>query len=66
MDKWISINDGLPKIYKDVLVCFEVGPYQSSGRKRIVVGSLHGDTWGPKAAINYKVTHWMPLPEPPK
>ena len=54
---WISVEDELPKNLDDVLIHYADG--------RIEVGCRYSDgwlmerSWGP-------VTHWMPLPEPPK
>ena len=67
--KWIPVTERLPpKLYTDVLVC----------RKSIVDDSIFVgvDYAGiieevPKWAMDFmhpmkRVTHWMPLPEPPK
>ena len=64
VQEWISVDDRLPE-HGDVVLCF-----MKFGEQRILqwdnVSSLwlgygHGDDWQ-KA----DVTHWMPLPEPPK
>lgn len=69
MSEWISVKDRLPEYGKDVLVC------DCNSRNYISVWSLEKDTDG---GTNYwedcrgwwqsfdEVTHWMPLPEPPK
>ena len=72
MDKWISVEDGLPDVggkdysTSDRVLCFqdkygvEIGYYQK--------GSI---TYGlPSEFLDLEsrhidVTHWMPLPEPP-
>lgn len=63
---WISVNNGLPKQGKNVLV-FALSPYIGTteiaidrleeGENKPVWLYMHG--W-------YTVTHWQPLPEPPK
>lgn len=75
--KWISVKDRLPEdegyylvrvYYSDIEHCaFEVyGWYKGSfiywaGGMELPVGiNTHGEN------IPMKVTHWMPLPEPPK
>lgn len=60
MSKWISVEDRLPD--EEYVLCYQGG----SGRKpNIQVGfrSLISGYWLPNL---YNVTHWMPLPEPPK
>ena len=64
--EWISVKDGLPEKSKNVLV-FAVSPCAKTaeiaidrleeGENKPVWMFTHG--W-------YTVTHWMPLPEPPK
>ncbi len=57
--KWISVKDRLPEPGSYVLVftddhCDYTAHYD-------------GYWWlSGKPALSYKVTHWMPLPEPPK
>ena len=50
--EWISAKDRLPELEKEVLV------YDSFGKMYI---GLITDGWK-----GLYVTHWMPLPEPPK
>ena len=50
--EWISTKDRLPELEKEVLV------YDSFGNMYI---GLITDGWK-----GLYVTHWMPLPEPPK
>ena len=60
MPKWISVKERLPENDDDVLIITEFG---------ISMGCyvIHRDFWvyytNPDSNI---VTHWMPLPEPPK
>ena len=54
---WISVRDKLPKTLDDVLIhyangCIDIGCRYSDG--------------GPMEGHRGPVTHWMPLPEPPK
>lgn len=64
VQEWISVKDRLPE-NGDVVLCF-----MEFGEQRILqwdsvsswwLGYGHGDDWQ-KA----DVTHWMPLPKPPK
>ena len=59
---WISVKDRAPEKYKDVLCFFQD---KKRERNRIEISwvdscgcFLYEDLYG-------KVTHWMPLPEPP-
>lgn len=65
--QWISVKDRLPDIYQRVLILI---------RGRIFISSIeeeYGDEY-PYGVIRFwdgdwdwpEVTHWMPLPEPPK
>lgn len=53
---WISVDERLPETYEDVL-CFD--------RRSVIIDFMCSDgTW---CGIHDKpITHWMPLPEPPK
>ena len=60
MTEWISVKDRLPKLFEDVLT------YDGDGGIRInwleeLVDEVAYFAYGGKY-----VTHWMPLPEPPK
>lgn len=62
MSDWISVDDRLPKEKQDVLA------YRGRIQDCVTVTSLGEDwmyvtgEWVPEGWI----THWMPLPEPPK
>lgn len=70
MQEWISVKDRVPEIDKDVLV-FDSNTKQCSVRYRL--NEFYPDcdeennkyAWNDQGIIN-SVTHWMPLPEPPK
>lgn len=69
--KWIPVTERLPKPYMDVITL----RHDLFSEKDHAVGleyiTLHGDanipTWS-KDHMTWKtkVTHWMPLPEPPQ
>jgi hypothetical protein len=63
---WISVKDRLPEFCEDVLVRGECGIIDQGHR----IKWSHSDEWVWRAG-NYsgcaeEVTHWMPLPQPPK
>ena len=59
MTDWISVEDRLPEEHKDVLFFDELG---------IGGGVLRNSEWEDwnSNELNETVTHWQPLPEPPK
>lgn len=74
MAEWISVNDKFPKDGKEVLVTYF---YKSKPKRRYVKtancftydGKAHWNSvWDEYKATNEEeiVTHWMPMPEPPK
>ena len=81
MQQWISIKDELPVNYDWILISF-VDESNESLRFVPSVGEYRNGKWATKeddAAysdlvrsydfekdFHVKVTHWMPLPEPPK
>ena len=70
--KWISVEDRLPEFNVYVLV-YAVG---KDDKKEITITSYTNSMYGlgitgwiapwQYFSYNYKITHWMPLPEPPK
>ena len=58
--KWIPVTERLPEMYKNVLVI------RTDGKIRFdAIGSLgvwYEEVWH----TGNPVTHWMPLPQPPK
>ena len=63
--EWISVQDELPIAFVFVLM-------YSEKSDKIKIGSFNGeritfgDTSAHPSALDFGVTHWMPLPEPPK
>lgn len=65
MSEWISVNDRLPELQTYVLVVVDLG----NNDLVVTIGSRSGNTG--EFRHNYRVmgstvTHWMPLPEPPR
>ena len=63
MSEWISVKDRLPQVKEDVLI------YDSHHRniyKAWYIGDI--DVWFSNEYLPQfiNITHWMPLPEPPK
>ena len=63
IQKWIPVTERLPGICESVLVCFDF-----MGGKAVKVSDRYGKSGLLWSGIpsDCKVTHWMPLPEPPK
>ncbi len=60
--EWISVKDKLPKTFEPVIIC-----RTSKGAPRAEAGSLDVNGWWRVYGTRTKsVTHWMPLPDPPK
>lgn len=66
---WISVEERLPEFWEDVLV-YDNGFHYEAYRTRknslwnwnwLILNTFHAEE-----AIAYNVTHWMPLPLPPK
>lgn len=62
MSEWISVKDRLPDYAKDVIVYDELG---------WVYPAYHtfAECWRysfTSKRCSHKITHWMPLPEPPE
>lgn len=55
---WISVKDKLPAPLEDVLICYTCGKVTCNCM-------LYFGGW-PLELLYGPVTHWMPLPEPPK
>ena len=57
--KWISAKDRLPDAWMDVLT-------HRTGGDLCVEFKCSGDGWALDDYMLGEVTHWMPMPEPPK
>ena len=59
VQEWISVKDRLPEKDEIVIIC--------TNENFIYAGELIGDTWFlDNDSWTATVTHWMPLPQPPK
>ena len=58
VQQWISVKDRLPEDDRDYLLFIKRGDFD--------VGYFRSGFWTSYAEISPEVTHWMPLPEPPK
>ena len=61
--EWISVEDRLPEASKEkeVLVCLRL----DAVRQLVTTHRIAGKRWFESKAWK-RVTHWMPLPEPPQ
>lgn len=67
MTEWISVNDSMPKVGEKVLTyCKAVGGVAGNGYIKVNYISMHTRSWECSVLYGYEITHWMPLPEPPK
>ena len=71
VDGWISVKDGLPNDSKPVYVWIGIGSSLRSGIPFVGQYNIFSGGWmiyglnADKQEI-IKITHWMPLPEPPE
>ena len=67
-DKWISIEDKLPEKNNEVLITDGYSVW--GGFSREYSQNEEGWCWFDNSEEGYfntdEITHWMPLPEPPK
>ena len=67
MKDWISVNDRLPDKGSNVISCLEAC---DGSWKHVGCDVYFGDgRWAmilPEESNDMKVTHWMPMPEPPE
>lgn len=64
--KWISARDATPEVEEEVLIFLANGKWPG-----IYISWWEGDGWANLPGVctlhhEYKVTHWMPLPEAPE
>lgn len=64
MQEWISVDDRLPEEKVNCIVHYKHAYCNNDGYWAI--GSCFYDGEKFQIGLAYKVTHWMPLPEPPK
>lgn len=58
MSEWISVEDRLPEFVGEYITFDGISPY---------ISSYYGNgEWESPDANDPNITHWMPLPEPPK
>ena len=61
--KWISVQERLPKAFEPVIVCRKIG----GGEVKVEQGHKDvTDWWKVYGTRTKQVTHWMPLPKPPR
>ena len=59
VQEWISVKDKLPEKDEVVIICTD--------KNFVYAGDLMGDIWFlDNDSWTETVTHWMPLPKPPK
>jgi hypothetical protein len=63
VQEWISVKDRLPEKKGTFLVCTKNDFYCT---KNIAKVRFYDGEWHGTGGIWSNVTHWMPLPEPPK
>lgn len=65
--QWIPVTERLPDMHVEALVCTEEYGETALGFAMVAVFDGTGwlETWERKTYLT-AVTHWMPLPEPPK
>lgn len=71
MSEWISVEDGLPEEDDYVLAYVCVGINDKEFQIEVESIGEHPNAWvghpnKPENKCNWYVTHWMPLPQPPK
>ena len=61
--RWIPVTERLPDTFRPVIVCRE----KEKGKFVVEQGFKDvGDWWKVYGTRTKKVTHWMPMPEPPE
>ena len=67
MNEWISVKDRLPDNTNVVLV-YDLRISRGINVPKIRFGFYFGNTWHRSEGTGWKidVSHWMPLPNPPK
>lgn len=64
-NRWISINDASPTAFLSVLGYMEnQGPFPAV-RECYSIGLDNNEFFFPALGEFFRVSHWMPMPEPP-
>ena len=67
VQKWIPISERLPELHTKVLCCGKRGGRFIAETTVVVLGGREHICWDRRNGRGCpEVTHWMPLPEPPK
>lgn len=64
VQEWISVDDRLPEEKADCIVYYQHAYCDNDGYWAIGMCFYDGEKFQLNPA--YKVTHWMPIPQPPK
>ena len=64
VQEWISINDRLPEEKVNCIVHYKHAYCDNDDYWAIGICFYDGEKF--RIGLAYKVTHWMPLPQPPK
>ena len=64
VQEWISVNDRLPEEKVDCIVHYKHAYCNNDGYWAIGFCFYDGEKF--RIDLAYKVTHWMPIPQPPK
>jgi len=66
MSEWISVEDRLPEQGDySVFAAFDNGSVEPVSSYNFPTDMVHVEDWL-RDKVTPKITHWMPLPEPPK
>lgn len=64
VQEWVSVDDRLPEEKVDCIVHYKHAYCNNDGYWAIGICFYDGEKF--RIDLAYKVTHWMPLPEPPE
>ena len=64
VQEWISVDDRLPEEKVDCIVHYKHAYCDNDDYWAIGICFYDGEKF--QVNLSYKVTHWMPLPQPPK
>ena len=64
VQEWISVDDRLPEEKVNCIVHYKHAYCDNDDYWAIGICFYDGEKF--RMALSYKVTHWMPLPKPPK